>query len=136
VSFLLDTDLLSMLERKHAPPKLAAWVRSNEADIFLSVVSFAELQYGLDRAPATHKASLATWLAGVRRKLTPVTEDLTEAVLVRWKELLADLKVKNRTMTCEDSLIAATALCHGHTVATHNKRHFEPAGVQLVDPLA
>ena len=39
-------------------------------------------------------------------------------------------------MTCEDSLVAATALFHGHTVATHNKRHFEPAGVPLVDPLA
>jgi predicted nucleic acid-binding protein len=49
--------------------------------------------------------------------------------------LLADLKLRNRTMTCEDSLIAATALYRGHTVATHNKRHFEPAGVSLVDPL-
>ena len=31
--------------------------------------------------------------------------------------------------TCEDSLIAATALFHGHTVATHNIKYFEPAGV-------
>ena len=136
MSFLIDTDLLSILERKQVPPKLAAWVQSHEADIFLSVVSFAELQFGLEQAPAAHKASLAAWLADTRRKLAPATEDLTEAVLVRWKELLADLKAKNRTMTCEDSLIAATALFRGHTVATHNKRHFEPAGVQLVDPLA
>ena len=136
MSFLIGTDLLSILERKQVPPKLAAWVQSHEADIFLSVVSFAELQFGLEQAPATHKASLAAWLADIRRKLAPATEDLTEAVLVRWKELLADLKAKNRTMTCEDSLIAATALFRGHTVATHNKRHFEPAGVQLVDPLA
>jgi len=136
VSFLLDTDLLSLLERKQVPPKLAAWVKDNEADIFLSVVSFAELQFGLDRAPATHQASLAAWLADIRRKLAPATEELTEGVLVRWKELLAELKVKNRTMTCEDSLIAATALFRGHTVATHNRRHFEPAGVQVVDPLA
>jgi predicted nucleic acid-binding protein len=49
--------------------------------------------------------------------------------------LLADLKVKNRTMTCEDSLIAATALFRGHTIATHNKRHFEPTGVPVMDPL-
>jgi hypothetical protein len=136
VSFLIDTDLLSLLERKQVPPKLAAWVRSHEADIFLSVVSFAELQFGLDQAPATHRASLAAWLADIRRKLAPATEELTEPVLIRWKALLADLKLRNRTMTCEDSLIAATALFHGHTVATHNKRHFEPAGVQLVDPLA
>ena len=136
VSFLIDTDLLSLLERTQVPPKLANWVKNNEADLFLSVVSFAELQFGLDHAPVTHQASLAAWLANMRRQLAPATEELTEPVLVRWKELLAELKSKNRTMTCEDSLIAATALLHGHTLATHNKRHFEPAGVPLVDPLA
>ena len=136
MSFLVDTDLLSLLERKRVPPKLATWIQDNEADVFLSVVSFAELQFGLDRAPATHKASLAAWLADLRRELAPATEELTEPVLVRWKALLADLKVKNRTMTCADSLVAATALFHGHTVATRNTRHFEPAGVQTVDPLA
>ena len=136
MSFLVDTDLLSLLERKRVPPRLATWIQDNEADVFLSVVSFAELQFGLDRAPATHKASLAAWLADLRRKLAPATEELTEPVLVRWKALLADLKARNRTMTCEESLIAATALFHGHIVATRNTRHFEPAGVQTVDPLA
>jgi hypothetical protein len=135
MSFLVDTDLLSMLERKQVPPKLAAWIQSNEADIFLSIVSIAELQFGLDRAPVTHKASLGAWLAHIRRRLAPATEELTEPVLVRWKELLADLKIKNRTMNCEDSLIAATALLHGHIIAIHNKRHFEPAGVAVIDPL-
>jgi hypothetical protein len=51
---------------------------------------------------------------------------MTEPLLVKWKESLAELKLKNRTMTCEDSLITATALFDGHTIATHNKRHFEP----------
>lgn len=135
MSFLIDTDLVSLLERKQVPAKLTLWVKRNEADIFLSVVSLAELQFGLDRAPATHRASLEKWLADIRQKLMPATEQLTEPVLVRWKELLAGLKSKNRTMTCEDSLIAATALFHGHTVATRNKRHFEPAGVRVLDPL-
>ena len=135
MSFLIDTDLLSMLERKHVPPKLVNWIQNHEPQIFISAVSFAELQFGLDRAPLTHKASLGAWLADIRLKLAPATEELTEPVLVRWKELLADLKLKNRTMTCEDSLIAATALFHGHTIVTHNKRHFEPAGVQIADPV-
>jgi len=136
VSFLVDTDLLSLLERKQVPSKLATWVQDHEAEIFLSVVSIAELQFGLEHAPATHKASLGAWLTDIRRRLASATEELTEPVLVRWKELLFDLKAKNRTMTCEDSLIAATALHHGHTVATHNRRHFEPAGVQTIDPMA
>jgi predicted nucleic acid-binding protein len=125
-----------MLERKQAPPKLETWIQENETDIFLSVVSFAELQFGFDNAPETHKAGLAKWLTETRNKFAAATEELSEPVLVRWKELLADLKTKNRTMTCEDSLIAATALYHGHIVATRNRRHFDPAGVDIVDPLA
>lgn len=136
MSYLVDTDLLSFLGKRHVPPKLARWVQENEAEIFLSVVSFAELQFGVENAPATHQAGLETWLAETRRKFAAATEELTEPVLVGWKHLLADLKKRNRTMTCEDSLIAATALFHGHTVATHNTRHFEAAGVSVIDPMA
>jgi predicted nucleic acid-binding protein len=135
MSVLLDTDLLSLLERKRVPVKLAAWLEENDDALFVSVVSFAELQHGLNQAPETHRPSLVAWLDETRRKFAPATEQLTEPVLARWKDLLFDLKAKNRTMTCEDSLIAATALLHGHTVATHNKRHFEPAGVSVIDPL-
>lgn len=135
MSFLIDTDLLSMLERKQVPAKLITWVRKKDGDIFLSVVSLAEIQYGVNSAPLAHQPGLVAWLAGVRRDFAAATEPLDEPVLVRWKELLQDLKAQNRTMTCEDSLIAATALHHGHTLATHNTRHFSPAGVALVDPL-
>lgn len=135
MSFLIDTDLLSLLERKRVPPKLTAWVQRNDGKIFLSVVSFAELQFGVDRAPAAHRAELEAWLTETRRTFDAATEPLSEPVLVRWKQLLAELKRANRTMTCEDSLIAATALFHGHTVATQNTRHFEVAGVPMVDPL-
>ena len=136
MSCLIDTDLLSLLERKHIPAKLAAWVRANDGDIFLSVVSMAELQHGANAAPTTHRAALNAWISDLRRDYAAAIEPLDEAVLVRWKELLAGLKSKNRTMTCEDSLIAATALHHGYTLATHNTRHFAPAGIALVDPLS
>jgi predicted nucleic acid-binding protein len=136
MSYLIDTDLLSMLERRNAPAKLVSWVQEHEAEIFLSVVSIAELQFGVDHAPAAHKASLVKWLAETKRRFLPATEQLSEEVLVRWKELLLDLRQKNRTMTCEDSLIAATAIHRQLTVVTHKTRHFEPAGVQIFDPLS
>ena len=104
MSFLVDTDVLSLLERKQVPRRLATWVRDNEADLFLSVVSFAELQFGLDRAPATHKASLAAWLANIRRKLAPATEELTEPVLIRWNRLLADLKARQNILDSDMGL--------------------------------
>lgn len=39
-------------------------------------------------------------------------------------------------MPVKDSLIAATALTHGLTVATRNARDFKKAGVKVVDPFA
>lgn len=134
MSFLLDTDLLSLLERKRVPAKLTAWMNQQD-EFFISVVSLAELEYGLQQAPATHRAELAAWLKETRQKFASATEPLTEPVLMRWKQLLAELKSKNRTMSCEDSLIAATALFHGHSVATHNTRHFAPAAIEMIDPL-
>jgi len=45
----------------------------------------------------------------------------------------------NRTLTCEDSLLAATCLANGLVMATNNVRHFEPArrfGLEIENPLA
>jgi predicted nucleic acid-binding protein len=53
---------------------------------------------------------------------------------LRWARLLADLRADGRSMPVKDSLIAATALVHGLTVVTRNRRDFEPAGVNIVDP--
>jgi hypothetical protein len=39
-------------------------------------------------------------------------------------------------MPIKDSLIAATALVHGMTVATRNVRDFRRAGVKIVNPFA
>lgn len=39
-------------------------------------------------------------------------------------------------MPIKDSLIAATALTHGLTVATRNTVDFDKAGVDVVDPFA
>ena len=66
MTFLIDTDLLSLLQRKRVPPKLTAWVQQNDGKIFLSVVSFAELQFGVERAPAAHRPGLVAWLAETR----------------------------------------------------------------------
>jgi hypothetical protein len=56
------------------------------------------------------------------------------AISRRWAQLVADLRKKGQTLPLLDSMIAATALAHGLTVATHNVRDFQIAGVPVVDP--
>jgi predicted nucleic acid-binding protein len=55
---------------------------------------------------------------------------------MRWAQLLAELRARGHAMPIKDSLIAATALTHGLALATLNRRDFESARVQLVDPTA
>jgi toxin FitB len=55
---------------------------------------------------------------------------------LRWAQLIADLRKSGRAMPIKDSLIAATALVHGLTVATRNRSDFQKAGVKMVDPFA
>ena len=80
MSILLDTDLLSLLERKRIPAKLAAWI-AEQNDLVVSVVSLAELEFGLQQAPVAHRPALASWLAETRRSFAPAIEELTEPIL-------------------------------------------------------
>jgi toxin FitB len=47
---------------------------------------------------------------------------------------LADLWVAGRSMPIKDSTIAATALVHGLTVVTRNRRDLEDSGIKIIDP--
>jgi len=55
---------------------------------------------------------------------------------IRWAELLSKLYSAGKRMPVQDSLIAATALEYGLTVATRNSHDFRNAGVKVVNPFA
>jgi predicted nucleic acid-binding protein len=135
VSYLIDTDLLSFLRRKGRSRKLERFVEANEAEIFVSVVTWAEIEHGIGLTEEAFQNDLRPWFAGVRAQVAAATLPLDEAVLVRWKRLLFELKARKRTLACEDSLIAATALHFDHTVLSSNTAHFLPTGVSVLNPL-
>ena len=135
MSYLIDTDLLSFLRRKGRSRKLERFVEAHEAEIFISVVTWAEIEHGIELTEERFQQDLRSWAAAVRAQFVGATLPLDEAVLVRWKKLLVELKAKNRTVACEDSLIAATALYFNHTVLTSNTAHFAPTGASVLNPL-
>ena len=136
MSYLIDTDLLSFLRRKGRSRKLEKFVEENEDEIFVSVVTWAEIEFGITLAEEKFQEDLRAWTAATRGRFAASTEPPDESVLLRWKQLLSDLKSQNRTLTCEDSLIAATALQHGHTILTHNPAHFAPTAAPVFDPMS
>jgi predicted nucleic acid-binding protein len=139
MSYLLDTDIISAFNKKTIPPRMAAWLVKNESNSFISLVSVAEMRHGLDAAPESHRAELTRRIEATEERFTESFVPLDLDVLIRWKQLLSELKSVNRTLTCEDSLLAATCLANGLVMATNNVRHFEPArrfGLKIENPLA
>lgn len=133
--FLLDTDVISLLRRQDRHPSPARWLESQQpSDLFLSVVTLAELERGItgqrQRDPE-FAHDLTVWLERTLDWFQDRVITVDAATARRWGRLSADLGHQSA-----DLLIAATALEHGLTVVTRNVRHFEPTGVEILNPFA
>lgn len=131
--FLVDADVLSEPTKPSPSLGVIEWLRANEAELAVSTIVLGEIEYGVRLLPAgKRRKRLQDWFTrGVQRIRTL---DFDAKVASTWAELLAHLKHKGRGMPIKDSLIAATALAHDLTVATHNTADYRYAGARLVDP--
>jgi|ERR1035437_1118429 predicted nucleic acid-binding protein len=139
MSYLLDTNIVSLTHKKHLPARLEKWLMANEAESFISTVTLAEMKFGAEIAPASHRAALIADVEKTESIFSEALEPVSLECLLEWKRVAAFLKQQRRTIGCEDSLIAAQCLAHGHAIVTNNTAHFkilEPMGLRVVNPLA
>ena len=133
--FLVDANVLSEPTKATPDHNVVDWLRRNERDIAVDPIILGELRFGVLLLPkGKRRTRLERWFdTGVQRLQCLPWEAETG---LRWAALLASLRASGRAMPVKDSLIAATALVHGLTVATRNRTDFEKAGVKIVDPFA
>lgn len=136
MSYLLDTNVISELLKPRAHPRVTQWIAQQERQaLHLSVLSVGEIHKGmekpgLDAAKRTRikywlDDTLPQWLEG---RMLPV--DL--AIAERWGRLQAEA---GRTLPTIDSLLAATALHAGLTIATRNVVDFRGfVGLEIFNP--
>ncbi len=133
MSWLLDTNVISELARPVPNPGVAQWLTAYEGELFLSVLTLGEVQKGISNlADSKRRRRLASWLDREIRpwfagRLLPVDE----RVAVCWGRLQAQA---GHPLPAVDSLIAATALEHGLTLATRNTVDMARTGVSLFNP--
>jgi toxin FitB len=131
--FLVDANVLCEPTRAEPSPDVVEWLRRHERDMAIDPIILGEVRFGILLLPkGKRRSTLEGWFeAGVGRLHCLSWEPATG---LRWAELLASLRTSGRAMPIKDSLIAATALVHGLTVATRNRSDFEKAGVKIVNP--
>jgi toxin FitB len=137
MAWLLDTMILSEGRRPRPEPRVTAFYEQQPSEqLYISVLSLAEIRYGIERHKEPEKrAELTDWLTQRVRpefegRILPITED----IMLRWRLLLEEGRKTGHTYSHPDLIIAATALHHGLTVVTRDRTDYDKAGVPVFNP--
>jgi len=117
----LDTDTCSYIMKRSHPLVLKRLQSVPVSDVCMSVVTKAELLYGVEVSPrrAQDAAALAAFLPYVEAL------DLTDNAAIHYAEIRADLKKRGEMIGANDLFIAAHARAMGLMLVTNNLAEFE-----------
>lgn len=134
--YLLDTCAISDGRKPQHYPKLAAWLATVEPEqTYFSVATIGEIQYGIARHQnEEQRRTLGWWLLEIVSDFNNRILDLDVNVAFSWGLLRHELERAGAPYSPVDAIIAATAIRYDLTVVTRNVRHFERAGVALLNP--
>lgn len=119
--FMLDTDTCSYVMKRSHPLVLKRLQSIPVDDVCMSVVTKAELLYGVEVSPrrAQDAAALAAFLPYVE------TVDFDDGAALHYAEIRADLNRRGAMIGANDLFIAAHARALGLTLVTNNTAEFE-----------
>ncbi len=134
--FLLDTNVVCEPTAAAPSARVLEWLAAcDPLDLFVSVVTLAEIEEGIARLPPTRRrGALEAWRDDLVASLGARLIDVDTDVATAWGALRARLAAAKRTVSPMDGFIVATAECRGLTLATRNEKHFQAWGGPLLNP--
>jgi predicted nucleic acid-binding protein len=136
MNFLLDTNAVSEWVKPRPNGGLIRWMESADEDrVFLSVISLAELRYGVERMVAgARRNRLEQWLndelpVRFEGRILSVDDKVAEV----WGRTVSRCEALGRPMGAMDAFLAALADVHLLTLVTRNVSDF-PTLKTLVNP--
>ena len=138
--WLLDTNVVSAFGsgKRPIPPKSAAWFRTRTEALYLSTISAAEVEAGIAKLRRTGSGRRAD---NLRRWFDRILDDYGDRLLsfdlaaARIAGALGDAaQADGRHLGFADVAIAAIAKSRGFVILTLNLRHFQPLGVETLNP--
>ena len=130
MSWLLDTCALSEYAKRAPARQVIAWLdEQDEASLYLSVITIGEIEKGILKLRATdlHRSQkLTAWLGKLEQRFSGRILSLNAAALHVWAQISAHTELAGQPLPVMDSLLMATAQCHGLTIVTRNVQDFAP----------
>ncbi|MGL5850064.1 MAG: type II toxin-antitoxin system VapC family toxin [Phycicoccus sp.] len=133
---MLDTNVVSALRVKGRNRPVEVWAASIPVgDQFITATTVAEIERGViakERSDVRQGALLRQWF---EERVLPTFAGRMLPFDLPAARVLAAYRVPEHA-PLDDALVAAVAQSAEMTVATRNRKHFEPLGVPCVDPWA
>jgi toxin FitB len=137
VSFLLDTTVVSEWMKPQPNAGVIRWLAEVDEDrVCLSVMTVAELRYGIERlSPGARKSRLETW-AGEELPLRFEGRVLVIETTIAdaWGRVMSRCSKVGKPIGVMDAFFAATAEVHSLTLVTRSVSDFNASGVSLLNP--
>jgi hypothetical protein len=134
MSYLVDGNVLCEATRPQPDKKVMAWLERRDPELHVSALTLAEILKGIHLlAPGAKRRKLEAWFEELAASFAGRVLPLDETVARTWGEFYAKHQRQGRLLSSFDSLLAATALAHGLTLATRDTGDF-PDDVPAVNP--
>ena len=137
MKYLLDTCVISECVKPQPDENVISWLeRQVEHELYLSVLTFGEIEKGIERAPVGKKKKrLRLWLEEDLMKrfegrIIPV--DLK--VSIQWGQIQGQLEQAGQALPTVDGLIAASGLAYNCVVVTRNINDMKQSSEALLNP--
>lgn len=136
---LIDTNVISEPLRAAPEPKVVEWLDQQPLEtLYLSVITIAELRYGVARLPAGKRRDIL--LERLETQVIPAFAGRVLSFDLAATQAYADImsKAQNAGLAIgmADGYIASIATVNGMTVATRDVAPFQAAGVSVINPWA
>ena len=139
MSFLLDTNVISEWVKARPNRSVVAWLAAVDEDrVFISVVTLAELRYGIERMTAgSRRNQLTQWLLEeLPLRFEGRVLSINQIIADIWGKIVARREATGRPIGAMDAFIAATAEVHDLTLITRNVSDFETSINAIINPWA
>ena len=139
MKYLVDTCILSELQKRQPNHAVVAWFRKRFADgmFMISAVTIAEITRGINRLDADdpRRERLAEWLkSDILAQYGDSILPFDLPIAKKWGEIMAAADKAGRPRPSLDAQIVATALVHGLVIVTRNVRDLDFAGAKVLNP--
>ncbi|EHQ53314.1 PilT domain-containing protein [Ectothiorhodospira sp. PHS-1] len=134
---VLDTDVISELWKSQPNLNVLAWVDAQAIEtLYLSIVTVAELRYGIAAMPEGRRRSV--YQTRLEHEVLPAFAGRVLAFDLEasqaYAELMARARAGGKAIGMADGYIAATAAVRGLVVATRDISPYQAAGLVTINP--